>query len=118
MVWFLLIGQSLISATGLLTLRYFMPQFLEKLFSSPPNVWAGMFVGAILYGVSFLTWLFILGRYQVSFAYPVTVGITLAITVIGAIVMFKESVTLPQILGMILLVVAIYLVGSNATLNK
>lgn len=113
MVWVLLTAQAVISATGLLFLRYFMPLFSEKMFSSSLGTWVGLLTGIVLYGASFLTWLFILSRYQVSFAYPFTIGVTLAITVTGAALLFRENISFLQIVGMCLLVIAVFLVSSN-----
>lgn len=113
MIWILLTSQAIVSASGLLTLRFFLPLFMQKGFASELNIWAGTVFGVFLYGISFLAWLFILSKYQVSFAYPFTIGVTLALTVLGAIVMFRESVTAIQILGMCLLVLAVFLVSSN-----
>lgn len=113
MVWLLLTGQAVISATGLLFLRFFMPLFAEKTFSSPLGTWLGLLTGIALYGASFLTWLYILSRYQVSFAYPFTIGVTLAITVSGAALLFKENISALQLVGMFLLVIAVFLVSSN-----
>jgi drug/metabolite transporter (DMT)-like permease len=113
LVWLLIGGQSLISSAGVLVLRHFMPLFLQKGFSSELSIWAGTLFGIFLYGTSFLAWLFILSRYQVSFAYPVTVGLTLALTVGGAVLLLKETITPIQLLGIFLLVIAIFLISTN-----
>lgn len=113
MIWLLLTGQALISSAGLLTLRNFMPLFLEKGLHSQFSLWLGVILGIFLYGTSFLTWLFILSKYQVSFAYPYTIGVTLALTVLGALLFFKESITPLQIIGLVLLVISIFFISSN-----
>lgn len=113
MIWFLLSIQAAVSASGLLTLKYFLPNFMEKGIHSSFQVWGGTLAGVFLYGISFLAWMFILSRYQVSFAYPFTIGVTLALTVLGATYLLKENVTILQIIGMALLVVAIFLISSN-----
>lgn len=115
MVWIFLTAQACISAAGLLTLRYFMPKFLETVWSSPPGIWIGILVGGSLYAASFLAWLIILGTYKVSFAYPYTIGVTLAITVIGAALIFKEHISPIQIIGLFLLASSVFLVSTNGT---
>ncbi|MDH6208293.1 hypothetical protein [Aurantimicrobium minutum] len=114
MIWLLLVTQAAVSASGLLALRHFLPLFMNKGIHSEISVWGGTLLGVFLYGISFLAWLFILSKYQVSFAYPFTIGVTLALTVIGAIILFRENVTVLQILGMCILVVAIFLISSNS----
>lgn len=115
MVWILLAGQSIISSAGVLVLRQFMPLFIQKGIHSEFSIWIGTISGIFLYGASFIAWLLILSKYQVSFAYPITIGLTMALTVGGAVLFLKETLSPLQILGIFLLVIAIFLVGSNSS---
>lgn len=114
MTWLLLGGQALISSSGLLMLRYAMPLILDKTketaFSS--FAWAGF--GMLLYGASFLLWLYILSRHPVSFAYPVTIGLTLAITVVGSSVVLGEKIGVLQFVGIALMAVAVWFLSVDS----
>lgn len=111
MTFILLVGQAAISSAGLLMLRYSMPLILDR--ATPTNLasfgWA--LFGMVLYGVSFLLWLFILSRNPVSFAYPITVGLTLALTVVGSHLLLGERVSLLQIGGIVLMAASVLLLS-------
>lgn len=104
--WILLITQAAISSGGLLMLRHSMPQILDRTTSTPFSAWVWGFLGVLFYGTSFILWLYILSRHPVSFAYPLTIGLTLALTVIGSAVILHERVSGLQIVGIILMAVA------------
>lgn len=114
MVWILLVIQSLISAGGLVLLRFSMPLLVSvnrqlSFFS----VGAGI-LGFLAYAASFLLWLFILSRNPVTFAYPITVAITLGTTVLLSWLFLGEKVSWMQLLGILLLCFAVFLVGKGA----
>lgn len=111
MIWLLLSVQSVISAFGLLLIRSSMPQILSKGFQAGIMPILGGGLGVLFYAASFLLWMFILGKNPVSFAYPVTIGLTTLITVSGSVLFLKESVSFTQILGIVLLIAAVALIG-------
>lgn len=113
MVWLLLALQSFISAAGLILLRWSMPQLLPKFFSAPPLALTGGFIGMLFYAGSFLLWMFILSKNPVSFAYPVTIGLTLGFTVLGSVFLLGEKVTFLQIFGIALMAVSVFLVSQK-----
>ena len=110
-IWLLLGFQAIVSAAGVLVLRYAMPQILTKPFTLtlPLAGWAGL--GILLYGGSFLLWLYILSKNAVSFAYPIAVGVTLSVTVLGAYFVLGEKITVLQICGIGLMLVAVVLLS-------
>jgi multidrug transporter EmrE-like cation transporter len=67
-------------------------------------------IGGALYVVSFLTWLAILSRYELSLAYPVAIGVTLAFTTIASFLVFAESLSLLRIAGILVIFLGIWLV--------
>ena len=111
MTWVLLGVQALISSSGLVMLRYAMPLILDRTTSTTFSSFAWGVFGMILYGLSFVMWLFILSRNPVSFAYPITVGLTLAFTVVGSHALLGEKVSLLQISGILLMAVAVLLLS-------
>lgn len=67
-------------------------------------------VGAALYGCSFLLWMFILSRTELSIAYPVLIGATLATTTLGAWLLLREPVNVARLAGIAVVFVGIVLV--------
>jgi drug/metabolite transporter (DMT)-like permease len=110
-IWLLLGFQAIVSAAGVLVLRFAMPQILGKVFTLtwPLAGWA--ILGIVLYGGSFLLWLFILSKNPVSFAYPIAVGVTLTVTVLGAYFVLGEKITIFQVCGIALMLVAVVLLS-------
>lgn len=111
MNWLLLGVQALISSSGLLMLRHAMPQILDKLHPTTLATFAWAGFGMVLYAASFLLWLYILGRNPVSFAYPITIGLTLAMTVAGSSLILGERISTLQLAGIVLMAVAVLLLS-------
>jgi drug/metabolite transporter (DMT)-like permease len=113
MLWLLLGVQAVVSGSGVLVLRFAMPHILDKStgLTVPLALWAAL--GVVLYGGSFLLWLYILSRNPVSFAYPIAVGITLAVTVLGAYFFLGEKITTLQIAGILVMLLAIFLLNAS-----
>jgi multidrug transporter EmrE-like cation transporter len=66
--------------------------------------------GAGLYIASFLVWMVILTRNELTVAYPIAVGLTLVVSTIGAVALLGEAVSSIRIAGMFLIVFGIALV--------
>lgn len=71
-----------------------------------PHLWIGLFC----YGVSLLLWLWILQKYELSFAYPM-VGLGYVITTIMAILFLGESVTIFRWMGILFIVTGIFMLN-------
>ncbi len=65
--------------------------------------------GVFLFGFSFLLWLFVLSRIQLNIAYPIALSCEVTLAAIGAYFLFKEYLSLFQILGIVFIVVGIFL---------
>ena len=111
--WILFIVQAAVSSAGVLLLRHAMPQILDKTEATPTLAWVWAGVGAFAYGSSFLLWLYILSKTPVSFAYPVTIGLTLAMTVLGSMLILGERVSAVQIIGILFMAVAVFLMSAG-----
>ena len=70
-------------------------------------------LGAALYGCSFLLWMFILSRTQLSVAFPVVIGATLAATTLGAWLVLREPVNLVRLAGIAVVFAGIVLVSRS-----
>lgn len=60
-------------------------------------------LGMICYATSFLTWMFLLSKKDLSYIYPLTVGIIYALIMLSSVIFFKEQFTLYKIIGTVLI---------------
>jgi drug/metabolite transporter (DMT)-like permease len=105
--------QAVTYGSAVLVLRFATLQLLDKSTGLTLAVagWAGL--GVVLCGSSFLLWLYILSRSPVSFALPITVGVTMAVTVVGAYFFLGEKITLLQIVGILVMFLAVLLLNAS-----
>ncbi len=71
-------------------------------------------VGAVIYIVSALLWLAVLGMMDISAAYPIFVSGAFLIVTVAAILLFQEHVNLVRILGISVVLLGIFLVSQSA----
>lgn len=116
MQWLLIVIQAIISGTGVLLLRYASQRFTGLGTTHIQTLAAGG-LGALMYAISFLLWIYILSKTPATYAFPMTIGISLAVTTAGAILLFGEQLTTPQWIGMALLVAAVVLIGAFGKAN-
>lgn len=65
-------------------------------------------IGFISYVLSFLIYTFyIIKKFDLSYIYPIIAGITQVLVVIAGILIFKEHLNIPGIIGIILIIVGI-----------
>lgn len=60
-------------------------------------------LGAVFYVLSFLTWMFLLSKKELSFIYPLTVSIVYVAIMISSVLLFKEQFTFYKIIGVVLI---------------
>jgi len=60
-------------------------------------------LGAVFYVLSFLTWMFLLSKKDLSLIYPITVSIVYVAIMISSVVFFHEQFTLYKIIGVVLI---------------
>lgn len=83
--------------------------------SRAADLWALVFSpyiigGLILFGSSAVTWLFVLSRVPVSFAYPF-VGLGIVLTTLGGVALLGEHVTKGQLLSIGIILIGIISLG-------
>jgi len=71
-------------------------------------------VGAVIYIISALLWLAVLGMMDISAAYPIFVSGAFLIVTVAAILLFQEHVNLVRILGILVVLLGIFLVSQSA----
>jgi len=70
-------------------------------------------LGVLLYGVAALIWFSVLSREPLALSYPVLVGITFTLVVLGGMTFFQERLALPQVIGIVVILVGVLLVSRS-----
>ena len=65
-----------------------------------PATWH-LLLGCGFYGLSFTLWIVILSRLPLSVAYPISIGLTMAGTTLGAVMLLGEEMTWLKFAGML-----------------
>ncbi len=60
-------------------------------------------LGAVCYVLSFLTWMFLLSKKELSLIYPLTVSIVYVAIMISSVLLFHEQFTLAKMIGVVLI---------------
>jgi small multidrug resistance pump len=60
-------------------------------------------LGCGFYGLSFTLWIVILSRLPLSVAYPISIGLTMAGTTVGAVMLLGESMNWLKFAGMVII---------------
>lgn len=68
-------------------------------------------LGLVCYLCSFLMYMFLISKFDVSYIVPVTTGIVQVATFILAILIFKEAVTTPKVIATILILVGVVIMN-------
>ena len=68
-----------------------------------------MLLALIIYGLGFMSWIFLLSRNELSLVYPVVLSINIAVMLIASALIFHESINLVQLLGTFVVIAGIYL---------
>jgi multidrug transporter EmrE-like cation transporter len=103
------------SVTSLVLIKIWLAPALAAWRTGGDFALSGLMValGGGLYVVSFLTWMAILARNELSAAYPVAVGLTLLFSAISAASLLGESISLIRGAGMLLIVLGVALVARS-----
>ena len=118
----LLLGCIILAPTGNLLLKWGMNecdsitetnlsvvQYYLNVLSKPQ-----VLVGMVIYIVSALFWLAVLGMMDITAAYPIFVSGAFLIVTVAAILFFREHVNLVRILGILVVLLGIVLVSQSA----
>lgn len=94
------------AVTGSTLLKFGAGESLKTLFMVPVinlKITLFTFLGFITYGISFLLYTILLGKYELSYISPLTVGIVYIALMITAFVFFKEPFRFTKICGSLLI---------------
>lgn len=103
----------LLSSSGLI---------LFKLGSLNPNINIGLLglnftisiksiIGILCYGVSFILWMIIVSRMNLTVAMPLSVAIVNTLVVLGSCIFLKEKITLVQGIGIFIIIFGVSLIS-------
>jgi len=104
------VSAQLFLKKGTLMLGKLEPSFLNFFALIPKvlqNIW--LMAGIVLFGISFLLWIFILSKFQLNIAYPVLVSLNFCLITIVSWFLFREYLSLIQILGIAIIIFGVFL---------
>lgn len=110
--WVYLILYIIFSVSGSTLIKFGSSQNVKAIFTIPfidMNISLTTFVGFTAYGLSFIFYTILLGKFDLSFISPLTVGIVYVLLMITAFIFFKESITITKILGSTMILAGIIL---------
>ena len=70
-------------------------------------------LGIISYGLSFLLYIFLLSKFDLSFISPVTVGIVYVLLMITALIIFGEQFSVIKVIGCAIILAGILMIVSG-----
>ena len=68
-------------------------------------------VGLVCYLCSFLMYMFLISKFDMSYIVPVTTGIVQVATFVLAILIFKESVTVSKVFATVLILIGVIIMN-------
>lgn len=106
---------TLASTAAIMMIKQYARPAMEawRLSPGPSSSLVLLALGAALYGLSFLLWMFILSRTELSLAYPVVIGATLMATTLGSWLMLKEPVHALRLAGIAVIFLGVLVVARN-----
>lgn len=70
-------------------------------------------LGLCLYVISFLMYMFLISKFDLSYIAPISTGIVYILTFIAAGVVFKENITINHYIGAILILTGVIFINVN-----
>ena len=94
-------------ASALSDLKLSLSSVVDFIFAFLQNKW--LLAGMTLFVISFVFYIFVLSKIQLSFAYPVMVSVGMVFVLIGSWIFFDEKLSLLNIIGIALIILGIFL---------
>lgn len=66
-----------------------------------------MIIGIICYGISFLLWLYIVSKINLTIAMPLSVALVNTLVIIESCLLLKEKLTITQAIGIFIIIVGV-----------
>lgn len=74
-------------------------------------------LGILFYGLSFLLYIILLNKFELSFISPITIGIVYILLMITAYLIFGEQFTLIKIIGCLLILIGVLMIATTASVK-
>lgn len=71
------------------------------------NITLKMLLGIFCYGFSFLLWLYIVGKCNLTIAMPLSVALVNTLVIVGSCVFLNEKITLIQFIGIFVVILGV-----------
>lgn len=78
-----------------------------NIFSITVNYSIKMLLGLLCYGCSFILWMLIVSKMNLTIAMPLSVAIVNTLVVIGSMLVLKEKITLVQGIGIFIIILGV-----------
>lgn len=72
-----------------------------------------MIIGIICYGISFLLWLYIVSKINLTIAMPLSVALVNTLVVIESSIILKEKLNITQIIGIFIIIIGVSIITSK-----
>jgi len=99
-------------ASALSDLKFSLSSIMNTILNIFQNKW--LLAGMILFVISFVFYIFVLSKIQLTFAYPVMVSVGMVLVIVGSWIFLGERLSLPNIIGIALIILGIFLLVSKA----
>lgn len=118
MIW-LILTSVFLGAFGQILVKYGATRFSENLFNQGilhsistliTNI--PVVTGAFLYGISFLIWIKVLSKVELSYAYPM-VSIGYIFVMVFSYFVFKENITLMRLIGVSFIIIGVIFITKS-----
>lgn len=111
----LLIFQGILSSLGLFIMKIYLGKAKNRILVNDFLDHSVLMAcsGFFLYLVSFGLWMLILVKMPLSYAYPITIGITLLVTSILAVVFLSETIRWAHGIGMIAILCGVVIIHAT-----
>ena len=109
----LVVYYLLASSFGLILLKMFMTDTGLSVIMA--NKWLlldwRLLLGGFLYASSFISWIFILAKLQLTYIYPIIVGLGYVMIILLSVIVLGESPNLYRFIGIALILVGVVIVS-------
>lgn len=75
------------------------------------NIHYKMLLGAFFYVCSFLIFMFILPRFDLSYIYPLSAGIINVVVIVAGVIFLHERPSIQQIIGMVCILAGVFVIN-------
>lgn len=104
-IYLLFIAYVLLSSTGLVIFKLGTNGIGFTILGV--NITIKMLIGMFCYGMSFLLWLYIVSKVNLTIAMPFSVAIVNTLVVVESCIVLKEKITMPQTIGIFLIIIGV-----------